>query len=58
LGSVKTPKPTIHMHFKAVQTLPASCGRRGVMLTQHEARRIASNIAKLPTFLAAQSHEE
>jgi hypothetical protein len=47
------------MHFQGtVQTLPASCGRRGVMLTQHEARRIASNIAKLPTFLAAQSHEE
>jgi len=56
---VKTPKPSIHMHFQGtVQTLPASCGRRGVMLTQHEARRIASNIAKLPTFLAAQSHEE
>jgi hypothetical protein len=28
------------------------------VLTMDEARRIASNIAKLPTFLAEQSHEE
>jgi hypothetical protein len=28
------------------------------VLTMDKARRIASNIPKLPTFLAAQSHEE
>jgi hypothetical protein len=32
--------------------------RREPMLTRPTARRIASNIANLPTFLAAQSHEE